>query len=306
MPPVPPSSFRTHAAANRRCRVLQLLQKKTCWAWLLNVCLIVAGCRLWWEEGPSTAFFYGHPIPSELFQRYQRVVIEADNLRLDELPDDNGAEIFAYLSVGEAERWRAGYERLQKQWFLGVNSNWNSDIADLTAPGWRHYLLDERMATLWELGYRGFFLDTLDSYRLALTDPAAQAAQKDALVSLIQDMHQRFPGIQLIFNRGFDLLPDVGNLAAGIVAESLYYTWDPATQRYKEVNAADRNWLLEHLRYARRHFGLPVTIIDYLPPDQRVLARKVAEQIAELGFTPWIAPPSLDVIGIGKADLATK
>jgi len=281
-----------------------MLHKKKCWAWLLNVCLIVTGCRLWWEDGPSTAFFYGHPVPSELFHRYERVIIEADNLRLDELPDESRAKIFAYVSVGEAERWRAGYEKLQKQWFLGVNANWNSDIADLTAPGWRHYLLDQRMAALWEQGYRGFFLDTLDSYRVALSDPSAQAAQKEALVSLIMNMHQRFPGIQLIFNRGFDLLPEVGNLATGIVAESLFYSWDPASQRYKEVSEADRNWLLERLQFAQRHFDLPVTVIDYLPPDQQVLAREIAAQIAALGFTPWIAPPSLDVIGIGKADLA--
>ena len=88
------------------------------------------------------------------------------------------------------------------------------------------------------------------------------------------------------------------------MAESLFYSWDPASQRYKEVSEADRNWLLERLQFARRHFDLPVTIIDYLPPDQQVLAREVAAQIAALGFTPWIAPPSLDVIGIGKADLA--
>lgn len=297
-------SFQGQGPVTRLCRRLHNLRMKKRWSWLLSICVLCVGCRLWLDAGPSTAFFYGRPVPSELFLRYERVVVEADNMELDELSSESKAQLFAYLSVGEAERWRAGYESLQKHWFIGLNTNWNSDIADLTADGWRGYLLDQRMATLWEQGYRGFFLDTLDSYRAVLSDNAAQAAQQEALLSLIREMTRRFPGIQLIFNRGFDLLPEVGYLAVGLVAESLYYTWDPASQRYKKVDATDRSWLLEQLQTASRRYRLPVTVIDYLPPDQRELAHEDAKQIAALGFTPWVANPSLDIVGVGKADLA--
>lgn len=297
------SSFPTEGATRRFSRRFEPLRSKEWWVSLFNVCVVLAGCRLWFDPGPSTAFFYGHPIPLELFQEYERVVVEADNLELDQIPDTSKAQVFAYVSVGEAERWRAGHAELPRQWFPGVNPNWNSDIADLTAPGWRNYILTQRVASLWDQGYRGFFLDTLNSYQIAYPDLAAQVAQKQALVNLIREIHQRFPGIQLLFNRGFELLPEVGDLAEGIVAESLYYTWDPASQRYEEVDEKDRAWLLERLREANRRYNLPVTVIDYLPPDQRELAREDAERIVAMGFTPWVANPALDVVGVGRADL---
>lgn len=49
-------------------------------------------------------------------------------------------------------------------------------------------------------GLPGFFLDTIDSYRLA--SRFDEAAQQDGLVRVIETLHERFPGIQLIMNRG--------------------------------------------------------------------------------------------------------
>jgi uncharacterized protein (TIGR01370 family) len=270
---------------------------------LAKLCLVLAGCRFGVGTGPSTAFFYGQPVPGELFERYERVVVEADSLDLEQLPEAAGALAFAYLSVGEAERWRSGHEALPRQWFLGVNPAWNTDVADLTAPGWRHYLLDQRMAKLWQEGYRGFFLDTLDSYKVVVSDAADQQRQKRALLSLIREMHQRFPDAELLFNRGFELLHEVGQLASGVVAESLFYGWDAGAQSYREVSESDRSWLIERLQTARRRYSLPVTVIDYLPPDERELALEDAARIDALGFIPWIATPALDVVGIGKPDL---
>jgi hypothetical protein len=282
---------------------LTLTRLQTGWVRLLNISIILLGCRFSPDEGPSTAFFYGRPVPLELFTQYERVVVEVDSLESDKILKSSTAQIFVYLSVGEAERWRNGYEQLEKGWFLGVNSNWKSDIADLTEPGWQKYLL-KRMSALWARGYRGFFLDTLDSYRAVVAPGSAQAAQREALLDLIREMHKCFPGIQLLFNRGFELLPEASGFAVGIVAESLFQSWDPVSRRYKAVNDADRAWLLEHLQVARDRYNLPVTVIDYLQPEHRALAHENAIRIAKLGFTPWITNPSLDIIGIGAVDLA--
>lgn len=245
---------------------------------------------------PRTAFFYGSPVPVAALAGFERVVVEADQIKDLRSLRAAGAEIFAYVSVGEAEGWRASTRALLQALFLGVNEDWHTRIADLTHPDWRRYLLDERMAALWSAGYRAFFLDTLDSHRMAVRDAGQAVAQTAALVSLIGAMHVRFPGIRLMLNRGFDLLPEVAPLCVGVVAESLFQGWNAGLQAYVCVSEPDRRWLLTRLNEARQRFGLPVTVIDYVSPDQPALARETAQRIAALGFIPWVANPGLDIL----------
>ena len=262
---------------------------------LLPSCLLVYGCAM---KPPSTAFFYGSPVPVLALSRFERVVVEAENVKDLAGLRVAGADVFAYVSVGEAEGWRATASALPQELFMGNNVAWHSRIADLTQPGWRDYLIEQRMARLWGEGYRAFFLDTLDSYQIALKDPQAQDAQAKALVEIIRAMHRRFPGVQLLFNRGFDVLPEAGPLAVGLVAESLFQRWNPMAQAYERVSDEDYNWLLAQLKQARSR-RLPITVIDYVPADQPELARETARKIAALGFAAWVSTPGLDMISAG-------
>jgi hypothetical protein len=266
---------------------------------LLPVCLAISVCAVGCGSRPSTAFFYGAAMPVAALAQFDRVVVEAENLQdLDGLRT-GGADVFAYVSVGEAEGWRASASALPAALFLGTNSAWSSRIPDLTQPGWRHYLIEQRIAPLWQAGYRGFFLDTLDSYQRVVSSPHEEQAQAGALVEIVRAIKLRFPGAQLLFNRGFAVLPEVGPLAAGLVAESLFQSWNPATRQYTPVASNDRTWLIERLNDARRRYGLPVTVIDYVPADQPQLAQATARQISALGFTPWVSTPGLDMLGVG-------
>lgn len=245
---------------------------------------------------PLTAFFYGAQVPVSGLAKFERVVVEADQVADLRPLRVAGANIFAYVSVGEAEGWRASARALPPELFLGRNASWGSRIADLTHPGWQRYLLDDRMAVLWAAGYRAFFLDTLDSNRMATKDAAQERAQTAALEQLIKGLHDRFPGVKLLLNRGFDVLPAVAPLCVGVVAESLFQGWHAGLQTYVRVGEADRCWLLNRLKKVREGFGLPVTVIDYVSPAQPALAQDTARRIAALGFTPWVSGPGLDVL----------
>jgi hypothetical protein len=264
---------------------------------LLSACLLVYGCAM--KPPPSTAFFYGSPIPVLALSKFDRVVVEAENVTDLAGLRVGGADVFAYVSVGEAEGWRATSSALPPELFMGNNVAWHSRIADLTQSGWRDYLIEQRMARLWGEGYRAFFLDTLDSYQIALKDPDAQHAQAKALVEIIRAMHQRFPGVHLLFNRGFAVLPEAGPLAVGLVAESLFQRWNPMEQAYERVSERDHDWLLARLKQARDCHDLAVTVIDYVPADQPELARETARKIASQGFAAWVSTPGLDMIAMG-------
>jgi uncharacterized protein (TIGR01370 family) len=268
---------------------------------LVPISLLAMGTMVRATTLPSTAFFYGSAMPAASLSKFDRIVVEAANVQDLSALRARGATVFAYVSVGEAEGWRDSTRALPPGFFLGANPDWQSRVADLTQAGWKKFLLEDRMASLWAQGYRAFFLDTLDSYQRYATTPAAQAVQGSALVDIIRSMHQRFPGVELLFNRGFELLPEVAPLSVGIVAESLFQSWNPASQEYGVVSPPDREWLLARLNEARDRYGLPVTVIDYVAPTQGELAQETARRIAALGFVPWVANPGLDVVFTGDA-----
>ncbi|MBK1723244.1 endo alpha-1,4 polygalactosaminidase [Thiocystis violacea] len=277
------------------------------WLGLLGLGPLIGRAGVSWGNacsvGPSTAVFYERPIPDELVDRYERLIVEADAISSDQVLLAGRAEPFLYISIGEAEPWRAGYETLDPTWFLGRNEGWGGNIVDLTQPGWLQYILEVRIWPLWARGYRGFFLDTLDSFRALPLTSEQLAEQEVALNAILRGIYERYPTIRLILNRGFDLWPSFGRQAVGVVAESLLHGWDAVGKSYFRVQPADHAWLLAKLETARDTYGLPVTVIDYLPLTDRAAARHAARRIRDLGFTPWVTAPQLNAVGIGLPDL---
>jgi hypothetical protein len=250
-------------------------------------------------EPRNVAFFYGPAAPIEQLQPYEWVVVQAGNFdRLAELKRQGG-EAFAYVSIGEIEERHLRDPAVKPEWLIGRNDGWQSRVVDLTSRDLQRYMLEKLMAPLWKSGYRAFFLDTLDSYQLAVKDEAGRAAQVDALADLIGQMHRRFPGVKLMFNRGFEVLPKVAPLCAGVAAESLFAGWDPSKSTYRPVPEADRAWLLTKLQDIKARYQLPIVVIDYLPLERADEAREVARKIRGLGFVPWISNPAFDKMGIG-------
>ena len=251
---------------------------------------------------PNIAFFYGRPAPVDLLSHFTQVVVEAENMDNLDYLREKGTKVFAYISLGEVNATRSWYSEIPKNWFVGSNREWESDVIDLTQQGWHDYLI-KYLSRLWAEGYRGFFLDGLESYQRFVVEPERRLIQQKALSGLIKRIHQQFPGVELIFNRGFEILPEVHKYGVAVSAESLFQSWDAFSKKYERVPESDQTWLINKLRQTRDQYGLPIIVIDYVDPRRKELARATARRISNLGFIPWVANPSLDILGVGKVEI---
>ena len=270
---------------------------------LLFFCVVYAVPALASPSVPfSVAFYYAEKPPLDELQAFDIVVIEPDAVGVrPQSYKSRHSELFAYVSVGEVGPERDFYARIRPEWLLGDNPAWKSKLVDLANPAWRDFFLDQVVEPLWKAGYRGFFLDTLDSYQL-VGDKKRHPALEAGLVQIIRSIKQRHPEARLILNRGFEVLDRVQDVAFALAAESLFQDFDPLTGVYGEVSENDRRWLLGKLAEVRKA-GLPVIVIDYVAPENRGLTRRTAEKIKALGFIPWVTDKDLSTLGIGTVEV---
>jgi hypothetical protein len=248
---------------------------------------------------PTIALYYGQTPPVAALSAFDAVVIEPDS-GFDPLAHPaRNTRWFAYVSVGEVTPQRAWFARLPKAWITGNNDAWKSRVVDQSADGWPAFFVDNVIAPLWAKGYRGFFLDTLDSYQLVAKTDTERARQQEGLVSVIRAIKARYPAAELIFNRGFELLPQVHELAYVVAFESLYRGWNQAEGRYVEVSPADRAWLLNQTKIVHEKYGLPVLAIDYCAPVDQECAQETVAKIRADGVIPFVTDGALSGVGVG-------
>jgi uncharacterized protein (TIGR01370 family) len=252
----------------------------------------------------SIAFYYGAHPPVEALAHYDVAVVEPDHgfVPPPRINDTSRPTWYAYVSIGEINPSRTYFGAVPSAWLHGTNDVWHSSVVDQTSKGWPEFVVNQIVAPLWRQGYRGFFLDTLDSYQLVATSDEARHAQQTGLVAVIQAIHTRFPGASLILNRGFELLPQTHEIVDGVALESLFRGWDQQSQRYVEVASADREWLLAQVKTARDQYGLPVISIDYCDPADTACVQETMAKIRALGIVPYIGDGGLQTLGAGLPD----
>jgi hypothetical protein len=269
-----------------------------------SACAVNASAPLAETKQPSFAFYYGTaPIPVTELSAFDNVVIEPDSGFDPKSAPSTHTDWLAYTSVGEVTAHRSYYSRIPKSWLLGGNHAWGSTVVDQAAAGWPQFFVEQVIAPLWQKGYRGFFLDTLDSFQLVAKTAAARQRQQDGLAAVIRAIKARYPDARLVFNRGFEILPQVHQLAYAVTFESLFRGWNQGTQRYTEVPQNDRDWLLAQAKTIREQYGLPVVSIDYCAPKNRACARDTVARIKALGLIPYVADPGLNTVGIGAVEV---
>jgi hypothetical protein len=192
----------------------------------------------------NIALFYGTNPPLAELRAFDVAVVDPDATNITpENYNTKDHELFAYASVGEVNPNKPYFQTIPKAWLKGTNSAWASQVIDQTAPEWPTFFSDNVIAPLWKKGYRGFFLDTLDSYQLIAKTPEERQRQELGLKNTLREVKKRWPEAKLIFNRGFEILPDIHDFAWMIAIESLYQGWDAQQQRFTTVSTNDQTWI---------------------------------------------------------------
>ena len=248
------------------------------------------------QANANTAFFYAGSPPIAELAAHDRVVLDPRLVTDAEVAKlrATGTDVHAYVSIGEIEPSDQFYDSIPQSAVLATNEGWNTSVIDLTSPAWRSLILEKRIAPLARRGFNGLFLDTLDSYHLTKD----LERQKAALVSLIGEIQTTSPNLKLLLNRGFEVLDALPAKVTGVVAESLYKSFNPSTGEYRDVPAGDRDWLLQRFQESRA-YASEIIAIDYLPKLDAV-AEKTARKILKHDITPWVTDPSLNHMGISN------
>ena len=270
---------------------------------LLGIGLLAGACTLPATAAPTAvAFHYGDNPPWDELQAFDLVVVDPDHVKDPGAPGLPNTRLAAYVSVGEVHPSRAYAAQIPADWLRGDNSDWGSRLIDQSNPAWPVFFAEKILTPLWNAGYRAFFFDTLDSYQLFAKTPVERAAQEAGMVALVQEVKRRYPQAELMFNRGFEILERTHQHVSWVAAESLLQGYAAASQSYRPVSLADREWLLAQFKRITDDYRLPVIVIDYVPLGERTLARTTARDIAAMGFTPWVATPDLTTVGVGLVD----
>lgn len=246
----------------------------------------------------STAIFYGDNLPTNTLSDYKHVVVEAGNVSPAELLAlrEKDSEVFAYVSIGEANKTRKWYNDVNPTWMLGDNKTWDSKVMNLASEGWQNFLIDTVVSPLWDAGYKGLFLDTMDSFHLFAKDKQQKETQINALSGLMTKIQARYPEMHFISNRGFEVLSSMGDKLDAVVAESLFSTWDNNKKTYGKTSETEQKWLLNKLNEVKKDQSVDVIVIDYAKPNDPQNAKLIADKITQHGFSPWVSVPSLDII----------
>ena len=205
-------------------------------------------------------------------------------------------KMYAYISIGEMARSDQSYGKIQKEWIIAENKNWDSVVLNIKDREYHQFLFEKMVEPLLKRGFKNFFFDTLDSYQIAAKNLKERAEYEEELAYFINTFHQKYPDAKLIINRGFEVIDKVHDSVEAVLFESYVYGLGSGTHPYKNISEADREWLNIHLNKIKS-YKLPIIAVDYLDEYNMDRADTAIDIIKNSGMIPYVSNRDLDIYG---------
>lgn len=244
--------------------------------------------------------YYGDQTSPELFDRYNPIIF--DGIHHPKLKPllDKGKTILGYINLGEVEDRYPGFEEMKS---LGVlieeNPNWpGSYTVDIRNPKWQDLMVKKIIPEIFAQGFTGLFFDQLDiALDLEEKDPQKYKGMKQAAIQIVQLIRKHYPTKDLMMNRAYEILPQVGGLINFELAEELYSEYNFDQGKYQILPKKNFEWQLGELNRARFQYPkLVIFSLDYFDPNDVDITRKIYAAEREAGMRPYVSTVKLDEI----------
>lgn len=262
-----------------------------------------ADARAAFKKIRSYACYYGPGRAAELASR-DAVILETRAQTPAEVSALRAAGrlAIAYISIGEDHHLRAGdglgpggrdsaYFDRDGDGNADKNGVWGSYYANAASPSWRAFFLGNAARLRESHGVDGFFLDTVETCLL-------YPESRDGMVSLIRELRRAQPDAIIVLNRGWDLLPELGDVPDGVMFESFTLSYDFSSKTYVSLSPGDLDWGLavwrRLLRPAQEKHGLVLLSLDYVPSADDPAMKRALDRAETLGFVPFVSSILLD------------
>jgi cysteinyl-tRNA synthetase len=234
---------------------------------------------------------------------FERELSPAEVARMKHRRDGSSRVLLAYLSIGEAERYRPYWQQdwydLAKKpaWLGSENRRWAGNFAvQYWQPEWQQLIFGAPESYLDRViaqGFDGVYLDRADVFlEWKRSHPSARADMVTFIARLAEHARKRNPQFLIVLQNAEELLEDPRVLDAidGIAKEDLLY----GVRRAEEANKPDDvSWSIDLLQMAQAA-GRKVLVVEYLKDRAKMAA--AASRIRDEGFVPYFAPRQLNCL----------
>lgn len=223
-----------------------------------------------------------------------------DVARMRAKPGGGRKLLLAYLSIGEAERYRTYWNNAwydaptRPSWLLRPNPQWDGNFpVRFWDPEWQQIIFgsaDAYLDRILAAGFDGIYLDRADVFQeLTGERPDAERDMADFVARLAAHARAIKPDALVVMQNAEELVrrADVRAAIDGLAKEDLLF----GVNHDEAPNPPDmvRDTLAD-LALARAR-GLKILVVEYL--SSATVAQRAQQRISRLGYVPLIAERSL-------------
>jgi endo-alpha-1,4-polygalactosaminidase (GH114 family) len=200
-------------------------------------------------------------------RRFDVVGLEPYKVNEDFLKEvqGSGSLVLANLDIGKAQNWRHYWQTLDKNIIIKPDTLDDQFIVDVNNESWHNAIIYDEVPYVLALGdsdndtssYHGYDGLIIDNIGIIEEYPE----MKTGVYKLIKAISQKYPGLLIVVNNGFDILPLVYPFTDGIMYEEMCYRYNHVADKYHPKDNINEKKVLINTLLKKK---MPVLVLDHI------------------------------------------